>query len=97
MYEARQNKEKVSRRIEFKPTATAILQRTRYEAGIGNDWHVHEDHVKYDGWPNTRIDFKGRSRDMILNSLQQLLQTLPENVQKSEYLQQCKKWINRYC
>lgn len=95
MYEARQRKEKVSRRIAFKPTATAILQRIRYEAGIGNDWHVHKDHVKYDGSNSSRVNFNRRPSNTIINELNWKIQRfgLQNTIKNNKNYDDCIQWI----
>lgn len=69
------------------------IQFIRYEAGQGHLWHVHKDHVKYNGDNASRINFFGRSKTSIRKAMQQYHQTLPNSRNLNWTYVACDRWI----
>lgn len=67
-----------------------------FEAGTGNLWHVHKDHVKFNGDNGSRINFKGRSKAFIKKQMEAYHNTLPHNANTHHTYLQCRKWINKH-
>lgn len=66
-----------------------------YEAGIGSLWHVHKDHVKYNGDNSSRVNFAGRSKTSIRNEMKAYHNTLGHSKGRHHTYIQCRKWITR--
>lgn len=88
---------KLSVRLEDN-RAKGVLQAKgiNYEAGQGNLWHVHKDHVKYNGDNSSRINFAGRSKTYIKKQMEQYHNTLSHDSNRHHTYLQCRKWINRH-
>jgi hypothetical protein len=73
-----------------------VVQRKgiNYEAGTGNLWHVHKDHVKYDGNNGSRINFAGRTKTYIKTAMERYHNTLGHDTNRHHTYMQCRKWIN---
>lgn len=67
-----------------------------YEAGTGEDWHVHKDHVKYDGDNSSRINFAGRSKTQIKKAMQEYHDTLGHSKERQTTFIACRRWISKY-
>jgi hypothetical protein len=67
-----------------------------FEAGVGNMWHVHRDHVKYGVENGSRINFDGRSKTYIKRQMELYHNTLPHNNNLHHTYIECRKWIDKY-
>lgn len=66
-----------------------------YEAGAGDLWHVHKDHVKYNGDNSSRINFTGRSKTYIKKQMELYHNTLGHDTNRHHTYLQCRQWINK--
>lgn len=67
-----------------------------YEAGTGEDWHVHKDHVKYDGDNSSRINFVGRTKTQIKKAMQAYHDTLGHSNERQTTYLACRRWISKH-
>lgn len=67
-----------------------------YEAGQGSMWHVHKDHVKYNGDDRSRINFDGRTKTYIKKEMEMYHNTLSHNKNRHHTYLECRKWINKH-
>ena len=67
-----------------------------YDAGVGALWHVHIDHVKYNGDNGSRINFAGRSKTYIKREMERYHNTLAHDPARHHSYLACRKWVNKY-
>ncbi|HCL04992.1 MAG TPA: hypothetical protein DHW64_03065 [Chitinophagaceae bacterium] len=67
-----------------------------YEAGTGEDWHVHKDHVKYDGDNSSRINFTGKTKTQIKKAMQEYHDTLGHSKERQTTYIACRRWVSKY-
>ncbi|MEE3878046.1 hypothetical protein [Vibrio sp. YYF0003] len=67
-----------------------------FEAGQGSMWHVHKDHVKYNGDDRSRINFDGRTKTYIKKEMEMYHNTLSHNKNRHHTYLECRKWINKH-
>jgi hypothetical protein len=98
-------REKASHTLDSNPRASKqapvreILQARkgetiRFDAGKGDSWHIHKDHVKYDSNNETRVNFTGRTKETILEKIDEVLGRYPK-LNKSG-IDKCRKYIDKY-
>lgn len=73
-------------------TENNVIQR-RYEAGFGHLWHVHIDHVKYNGDDASRINFLNRTKSYILRKMRNYHNTLAHNYARHLSYRLCRRWV----
>jgi len=67
-----------------------------YEAGTGEDWHVHKDHVKYDDDNSSRINFTGKSKTQIKKAMQEYHNSLGHSPERQTTYLACRRWISKH-
>lgn len=82
----------------FKLASSGVIQGKgiNYEAGQGSMWHVHKDHVKYNGDDRSRINFDGRTKTYIKKEMEMYHNTLSHNKNRHHTYLECRKWINKH-
>ncbi|WP_112478978.1 hypothetical protein [Vibrio variabilis] len=64
-----------------------------YKAGKGAYWHVHYDHVKFGGLPETRINFDGRKRNQVLRQMHKMRNVPPQSKEGAQTYRACREYI----
>ncbi len=85
---------------EIKPLQQQVIESViqkkgiNFQAGTGDGWHVHKDHIKYNSNNATRINFDNRSRREIGYQLEEVIQRngLAETKHREDFIE-CKTWI----
>ncbi|MCR4770665.1 MAG: hypothetical protein K5874_10735 [Bacteroidaceae bacterium] len=62
----------VDNRLNTNYLNAAPVQRVPVDAGLGGNWHIHKDHIKFSSNQSTRVDFRGRSVNVIFNDVSDL-------------------------
>ena len=76
----------------------SIVQKKgiNFDAGTGDNWHVHKDHVKYNGDNSSRINFAGRSKTQIKKAMQEYHDTLGHSPERQTTYLDCRRWISKH-
>ena len=76
----------VENRLNTNYLNAAPVQRVPVDAGSGGNWHIHKGHIKFSSNQSTRVDFRGRSVNVIFTDVSALkvkyAALLQENGQK---------------
>ena len=66
----------------------------RFDVGIGSEWHIHEDHIKFNNSINSRVNFDKKDAAKIIEKVN-------ENVSRynlptvGNYFTDCIEWITK--
>lgn len=76
----------------------SVIQGHRFNAGIGNDWHIHyEEHIKYHTMDNSRVNFATKRKRQIFQELGEKINrlNLVNTVRNNSHFTECRDWIRR--
>lgn len=92
------NSAQVAQLKAYQLMSNRVVQKKgiNYEAGTGEDWHVHKDHVKYDGDNSSRINFAGRSKTQIKKAMQEYHDGLGHSPARQTTYLACRRWISKH-
>lgn len=77
----------------FQRKSNECVVQGQFEAGFGNLWHVHNNHVKYNGDNASRTNFDGRTKSYVVRRMRAYHNTLAHNPQRHLSYQLCRRWI----
>ncbi|MBR9875581.1 hypothetical protein L3V31_15715 [Vibrio sp. J1-1] len=82
----------------LKLVSSGVIQSKgiNFDAGQGSLWHVHKDHVKYNGDDSSRVNFTGRSKTLIKKNMEIYHNTLSHSQNRHHTYLECRKWINKH-